>query len=242
MHLFLPLADQLADASGDILRKHYRTLFAAESKPDKSLVTAIDRKVEETLRAIIHKIHPDHGFIGEETGSTNENAEYVWVIDPIDGTSSFVAGRPLFTTLIALLHHGKPILGIIDQPILRERWIGDGKTASLNGQPIRTRKAASLSDCILATTSPDLFSVEGKKFFDSIYAQTKQTLYGGDAYNYALLASGYVDIVIEEGLKPHDYLALIPIIEGAGGTVIRPGQHHLKDLFIAAGDSYFTVT
>lgn len=217
---FVLFADQLADAAGDIIRSHYRQPIPVDHKSDNSPVTLADREAEAAMRAWIKKHYPDHGMIGEEYGNENEGADYVWVLDPIDGTASFIAGRPIFVTLIALMHNERPILGIIDQPITKERWVGvTGEPTTLNGNPVRVRECANLSHAVLATTGPQYFTPEGKTFFDTISAKARRTVYGGDGYNYALLASGHIDAVIEEGLKLHDVMALIPIIEGAGGNV-----------------------
>ena len=149
-----------------------------------------------------------------------EGAERVWVLDPIDGTRSFIAGRPIFGTLVALLEGGRPVLGVIDQPIARERWIGaEGRPTTFNGKVVRTRACASLAAAHFATTGPGYFSEDERRAFDRVAASARDTLWGGDCYNYALLASGHLDVVIEAGLKLHDFAALIPIVEGAGGAM-----------------------
>lgn len=166
---------------------------------------------------------------GEEKGwrCQEETAEYVWVLDPIDGTKSFITGKPVFGTLIALLYKGKPILGVIDQPVLRERWIGlSGRRTTLNGQEISTRNCSSLSKAYMYTTSPHLFEGDAEIAFARVRSKVKVPLYGCDCYAYALLASGFVDLVVESGLKPYDFLSLVPVIEGAGGTITDwKGQH-----------------
>lgn len=371
MKEFSAFAHQLADAAGDVIRRYYRQPIPVDLKLDNSPVTKADQEAEKAMHRLIHKHFPNHGIIGEEYGVQNEGAEYIWVLDPIDGTASFIAGRPIFVTLIALCtqtppsrggvetakavsgagakpypqshtaiakdlralsteaekilwqklrakqFHGfkfrrqqpigayivdfacmekkiiieldggqhalqpqedeqrtdfikkegfsvirfwnneiienlegvweslerqllrhpppkprrgfdpspqgrgflTPILGIIDQPITKERWVGDGNTATLNGKPIQVRECSRLEDAVLATTGPQYFTAEGKVFFDSVSTKVRRTVYGGDGYNYALLASGHIDAVIEQGLKLHDVMALIPIIEGAGGKV-----------------------
>ncbi|KAL8096925.1 hypothetical protein AgCh_030129 [Apium graveolens] len=183
----------------------------------------------------------DYSFcsFGEENGwrCKEKSADYVWVLDPIDGTKSFITGKPLFGTLIALLHRGKPIFGIIDQPILRERWIGiTGRTTTLNGQEVSTRKCAKLSQAYMYTTSPHLFSGDAEVAFGQVRSKVKVPLYGCDCYAYALLASGFVDLVIESGLKPYDFLSLIPVIEGAGGVITDWNGHHLS--WEATSDSH----
>ena len=172
------------------------------------------------MRDLITAAYPDHGILGEEHGTHRGDAEYVWVLDPIDGTRSFIAGRPIFGTLIALTRNGVPILGIIDQPINGERWIGAaGMKTVFNGAPITTRPCPTLDRAILATTSPELFEADDLTRFRTIASASHETLYGGDCYSYGLLASGFLDLVVEMDLKPYDYCALAPVIEGAGGSI-----------------------
>lgn len=170
------------------------------------------------MRRLIAARFPDHGIIGEEFGREREDAEFVWVLDPIDGTKSFISGVPLFGTLIALARHGRPILGVIDQPILRERWIGAaGRPATFNGAPIRVRPCPVLAAATLFATSPDMFIGADREAFGRVAAASKLVRFGADCYAYGLLASGFVDLVIESSLKPYDFSAMLPIIEGAGG-------------------------
>lgn len=217
---FIPFTHQLTDASGDILRTYYRNFGASDAKGDKSLVTKADREAEKELRRLIEATFPEHGIIGEEFGKVREESEYVWVLDPIDGTSSFVIGRPIFGTLVALLHNGEPVVGAIDQPITHERWIAaKDEPTVLNKIATATSKCSTLSDAILCTTSPEYFTISQKQCFDSVSNKAKQTIYGGDCYNYALLASGQLDLVIEAGLKLHDFAALKVVVEQAGGVI-----------------------
>ncbi|KAJ0233552.1 Bifunctional phosphatase IMPL2 [Hirschfeldia incana] len=219
---FAAVANELADASGEVIRKYFRKKFDIVEKDDMSPVTIADQMAEEAMVSIIFHNFPSHAIYGEEKGwrCKEESADYVWVLDPIDGTKSFITGKPVFGTLIALLYKGKPILGLIDQPILKERWIGmSGRRTKLNGEDISTRSCPKLSQAYLYTTSPHLFSVEAAKAFSRVRDKVKMPLYGCDCYAYALLASGFVDLVIESGLKPYDFLALVPVIEGAGGTI-----------------------
>ncbi|XP_073124813.1 bifunctional phosphatase IMPL2, chloroplastic [Henckelia pumila] len=219
---FADVGNQLADAAGDVIRKYFRKSFDIVDKEDLSPVTIADQAAEESMVQIIQENFPSHAIYGEEKGwrCKEEVADYVWVLDPIDGTKSFITGKPLFGTLIALLHKGRPILGIIDQPVLRERWIGlSGRKSTLNGQEISTRNCSQLSKAYLYTTSPHLFSGDAEVAFTRVRSKVKVPLYGCDCYAYALLASGYVDLVIESGLKPYDFLPLIPVIEGAGGVI-----------------------
>jgi inositol-phosphate phosphatase/L-galactose 1-phosphate phosphatase/histidinol-phosphatase len=198
----IDLAGALADAAGDAIRPFYRAPFTIETKPDQSPVTQADRASESAIRAILARLRPDDGVIGEEYGADRPDAPRVWVIDPIDGTRAFMAGRPLFGTLIALIEEGRPILGVIDQPIARDRWLGAaGRPTTLNGVP---------------------------------------ALWGGDCHNYGLLASGHLDLVVEAGLKLHDYAALVPVVEGAGGRMTdwqgAPLNAASDGRVIAAGD------
>jgi histidinol phosphatase-like enzyme (inositol monophosphatase family) len=218
----ITLAHRLADAAAAAIRPYFRVEHGLESKADASPVTLADRAAEAAMRAIIEKEHPADGIIGEEYGSVREGAARVWVLDPIDGTTSFIAGRPIFGTLIALMQDGWPVLGVIDQPITKERWLGVvGKPTTYNGKPIKTRACADLSQALIATTSPHYFSEEKAARFLALlpHINAKRAIYGGDCYNYGLVASGHVDLVVESGLKLHDFAALVPIVEGAGGRM-----------------------
>lgn len=175
------------------------------------------------MRTLVEERYPDHGIIGEEYGSVNRDAEFVWVFDPIDGTKSFITGKPLFGTLVSLLYRGRPFIGVIDQCILKERWVGSiGNPTTLNGQIVRASPSARrLEDSILYNTSPDMFSTPlEKSVFENVRHKSKLTLYGCDCYAYALVASGFgADGVIEAGLGLYDYCSLVPILEGAGGVI-----------------------
>lgn len=217
---FVQFAGELAEASGGVLRRHFRTPIPVESKADATPVTIADREAEEALRAAIAARFPDHGVVGEEFPPHAPDADLVWVVDPIDGTRSFICGAPIFGTLIALVAGGHPILGVIDQPILGERWIGAaGYPTRMNGRPARASGRAVLSEAALHTTSPDLFADADARAFARLRGAVARTDYGWDCYAYAQLASGFVDLVVETGLKPHDFLALAPVIEGAGGCM-----------------------
>ncbi|MGN6495714.1 MAG: histidinol-phosphatase [Tsuneonella sp.] len=218
----IALANRLAEAAGAAIRPYFRGEIGLESKADASPVTLADRAAEEAMRRLLAAEAPRDGIQGEEFGIEREGASRRWVLDPIDGTTSFVAGRPIFGTLIALLHDGFPVLGVIDQAILGERWIGaSGRTTTFNGKPVRTRACRELSDALLATTSPSLFSDHAAEHFMALAGKTahRRMIWGGDCYNYGLLASGQIDLVCEAGLKLHDFAALVPVIEGAGGTM-----------------------
>ena len=211
----IALAHALADASGAAIRPHFRARFAQELKEDASPVTQADREAEAAIRTLIERYRPADGIVGEEYGAHQAEAERVWVLDPIDGTRAFIGGRPIFGTLIALTVEGRPTLGVIDQPIAGERWIGvAGRPTLFNGAPARTRPCPELSRALFATTAP--WFCGG---FEALRAAAGDTLLGGDCYNYALLASGHTDLVVEEGLKLHDYAALVPVVEGAGGRM-----------------------
>lgn len=218
----LALALRLADAAGAAIRPLFRGTWSEERKADRSFVTEADRAAEAAMRALIEAEFPADGIIGEEYGTRNEGAGRQWVLDPIDGTTSFIAGRPIFGTLIALLQDGWPVLGIIDQPVAGERWVGRiGQPTLFNGAPARTRPLKDLADAVLATTSPHLFTNAEADAFMSVAKQVaeRKIVFGGDCYNYGLVASGHVDLVIEAGLKLHDYAALVPVVEGAGGMM-----------------------
>lgn len=218
----IELARRLADAAGEAIRPFYRADFAHEAKGDSSPVTEADRAAEAAMRAILDAERPDDGIIGEEYGEKQGRNERAWVLDPIDGTVSFMAGRPIFGTLIALTEAGWPIVGIIDQPITQERWLGVvGRGTTLNGRPVSTRGCPKLEQAVLATTGPHYFTADEGDHFMALAAKTahKQMVMGGDCYNYALLASGHIDVVCEAGLKLHDIAALVPVVEGAGGLM-----------------------
>jgi inositol-phosphate phosphatase/L-galactose 1-phosphate phosphatase/histidinol-phosphatase len=218
-------ANYLADISQPIAQKYFRTFNGEVAKEDDSPVTKADREIEAAIRLEIEKKFPQHGIIGEEYGEQNVEADFVWILDPIDGTSSFIIGRPIFGTLIALAHKGKPILGIMNQPFCKERWIGiAGQNATFNGKKIKTRNCTELSQAVMCSGSPFFFQNDDEKILKTISGLTKYqkfggVIYGGDCYSYTSLASGFVDIVIDPDLKVYDYAALVPIIEAAGGTV-----------------------
>jgi histidinol phosphatase-like enzyme (inositol monophosphatase family) len=218
----IALALRLADAAGAAIRPHFRSALVPERKPDATPVTLADRAAEEAMRAILSAEVPEDTVIGEEMGSTPGTSSRSWVLDPIDGTAGFLAGRAMFGTLIALMIEGFPVLGVIDQPIAGERWLGVlGRPTTLNGQPVRTRPCAQLSEATLATTGPHYFDDHDGAHFMALAAQTdhKRMVMGGDCYNYAMLAIGQLDAVCEAGLKLYDWAALVPVVEGAGGTM-----------------------
>ncbi len=218
----LTLAARLADAAGNAIRPFFRSDFTHEAKGDASPVTEADRAAEAAIRAILDTECPRDAIIGEEYGEKTGTSGRTWVLDPIDGTVSFMAGRPIFGTLIALLEDGWPVLGVIDQCISGERWIGAaGKETTLNNKPVRTRMCRDLKDAVLASTGPQYFDEHNAEHFMAMAAKTahKRMVWGGDCYNYALLATGQIDLVVESGLKLHDIAALVPVVEGAGGLM-----------------------
>ncbi|MGL5837361.1 MAG: histidinol-phosphatase [Sphingorhabdus sp.] len=218
----IELANRLADAAGKVIRPLFRADFAHETKGDASPVTEADRAAEAAIRAILDRECPTDAIVGEEYGTKDGTSGRSWVIDPIDGTVSFMAGRPIFGTLVALLEDGWPVLGVIDQCINGERWIGAaGHGTTLNGKSASTRRCAELTGAALATSGPHYFSDHDGEHFMALAAKTahRRMLFGGDCYNYALLASGHIDLVVEAGLKLYDFAALVPVVEGAGGMM-----------------------
>jgi inositol-phosphate phosphatase/L-galactose 1-phosphate phosphatase/histidinol-phosphatase len=217
----LALAEALADAARAVITGYFRQKLAVDDKSDRSPVTVADREAEAAMRRLIEARFPDHGILGEEHGSVRAEAEHLWVLDPIDGTKSFISGIPLFGTLIALLHRGQPVLGVIDQPILGERWLGAaGRPTTLNGAPVQTRSCPSLAAATLFSTAPDsMFASFEAEGFARLRRAVKLVRTGADCYAYAQLATGFIDLVVEGQLKPYDYCALVPVIEGAGGVI-----------------------
>jgi inositol-phosphate phosphatase/L-galactose 1-phosphate phosphatase/histidinol-phosphatase len=229
---FIALAESLADQSGAVLRRYFRQPLTIDCKADLSPVTAADREVESLVRAGIEAAFPEHGILGEEFGAARSDAEYVWVIDPIDGTKAFMTGKATFGTLIALTRHGTPILGIIDQPILRERWLGaQSRPTTFNGERIAVRSCAQLADATLYATTPQMFVGADAVAFERLMKAVKYPLYGADCYAYGLLASGFTDLVCEASLQPYDYCALVPVVTGAGG---RMSDWHGQPLSLAS--------
>ncbi len=222
----IAIAQRLADAAREEIRPRFRAEFESTTKGDASPVTEVDRAAEQAMRRILEADLPQDGVVGEEFGISEGRSGRQWVLDPIDGTISFMAGRPIFGTLIALLEDGWPVLGIIDQPISGERWVGRiGAPTTLNGKPVRTRRCRALEDATLATSSPHYFDASQAEAYMALAQKVAgnkrqgMIVYGGDCYNYGLLAGGHIDIVCEAGLELFDYAALVPIVEGAGGLV-----------------------
>jgi inositol-phosphate phosphatase / L-galactose 1-phosphate phosphatase / histidinol-phosphatase len=214
------LAGRLADAARAAIRPYFRAEHGLEVKDDASPVTLADKAAEAAMRRLLIAERPMDGIIGEEEAAREGTSGRTWVLDPIDGTRSFIAGRPIYGTLIALIEGGWPLLGVIDQGILDERWLGVvGQPTTLNGRPATTRRCRDVADALLATTSPALFDDGQLHAFEHLDAQVRSTVLGGDCYNYGCLASGHLDIVVEAGLKLHDFAALVPVVEGAGGRM-----------------------
>lgn len=236
------LAQRLADAARTAIRPYFRAHYVTEIKPDASPVTEADRAAEAAIRAILETERPNDGIIGEEYGVTRQGAERCWVLDPIDGTRSFITGRAIFGTLIALLEGETPVLGVIDQPIAGERWIGArGQATTFNGQAIRTRACSALAGAHLGTTSPYLFDASDRLRFEAVASGACNLVLGGDCYSYAMVATGQLDLVIESRLKLHDFAALVPVVEGAGGRMCDWRGQSLSagsdGRVIAAGDA-----
>ena len=215
----LAFAQQLADAARPIAMRHFRQPIAVETKADLSPVTVADRMIESEMRGMIAERFPGHGVFGEEFAS-RIGPDFTWVLDPIDGTRSFITGMPLFGTLIALLRGREPMLGVIDFPAMGERWVGRaGEPTRLNDRPARVSDCRELAQARCYCTSPDMFDEQDRPRFDALSRSAAMRRFGGDCYAYALLASGHCDLVVEAGLQPYDYLSLVPVIEGAGGRI-----------------------
>ena len=217
---FHPFAMSMADKAGQVIAQYFRQPVSIDSKLDETPVTVADRETEKAMREMINERDPSHGIFGEEFGSEKSDAKYVWVLDPIDGTRSFITGTPTFGSLIRLLEDGVPSLGIIDMPARGERWTGGrGNPANLNGENCRVSRCETLRGCRLVCTSPDMFDDEQLTRFKRLLQETAFYRYGGDCYNYGLLASGYLDVVVEADLEPYDFCALVPVVESAGGVI-----------------------
>ena len=223
----LATAHSLADRSGDVIRPYFRKAMAVENKAGAGgfdPVTAADKAAERAIRKLLAETHPHHAILGEEYGGSLAAADFTWVIDPIDGTKAFITGMPLWGTLIGLAHAGRAVLGLMDQPFTGERvWAAGGASHWRNPggtvKRIKTRACLCLEDAMLGTTSPDLLAEDELDAFNTLKARARLTRFGGDCYAYCLLAAGHIDLVVECGLKPHDVMALIPIIEQAGGRI-----------------------
>lgn len=242
---FASFVDQLATASGDTILPFFRTALAIENKKSGGFdpVTAADRAAEQTMRTLIRRQFPEHGILGEEYGSDGADAEYVWVLDPIDGTKSFITGMVAWGTLIGLMRFGEPVFGMMHQPFTRERFTGDGGAARYRGpagsRDLHVRKCAAIEDAILATTSPLLMNEADRAQFRAVENEVKLSRYGGDCYAYCMVAAGLIDLVIETEIKPYDIVAIIPIVTGAGGIVTtwENGPAQAGGRIVVAGDA-----
>ncbi len=242
---FAAFVDELATVSGEAILPFFRTSLGVEDKGSAAgfdPVTAADRAAETAMRTLIKRSFPEHGIVGEEYGNENTDAEYVWVLDPIDGTKSFITGMPAWGSLIGLTRNGAAVFGMMHQPFIRERFSGNGGAAHYRGpageRELHVRPCATLADAMVFTTNPRLMNEADRAAFGGVESAVRLSRYGGDCYAYCMLASGHVDLVIETGLKPHDIVALIPIIEGAGGIVTswEGGSAVKGGRVIAAGD------
>ncbi len=217
---WLAFARQLADTAHELLAPAAALRPEVEVKADRSFVTALDAQIETRLRELIGQRYPTHGILGEEHGASGADAELVWVLDPIDGTAPFIAGVPVFGTLIALAVAGRPVIGVMHLPVTLQRWEGvAGRTTTLNGSAVRTRSCATLSQAILTSSNPDFFSAAERPALDALRAATAWRIYGGCCMSYGLLAAGRTDVAIDTGFKVWDYAPFRPIIEGAGGVI-----------------------
>jgi histidinol phosphatase-like enzyme (inositol monophosphatase family) len=242
----LATAHALADQAGAVILPHFRSGLAIEHKGGALFdpVTAADLAAETAIRDALAATHPAHGIVGEEFGSTAADADYCWIIDPIDGTRAFIVGQPLWGTLIGLVRQGRPLLGLMNQPFTGERyWSGERQSyfrhSSGIEQTIHTRACASLSEALLTASSPDLFETQEEQArFAALASAVRLRRFGGDCYNYCLLALGQIDLVVEAGLKDFDIVPLIPIIERAGGVVStwEGGDPRRGGRILAAGD------
>jgi myo-inositol-1(or 4)-monophosphatase len=242
---FSSFVDRLASASGDTILPFFRTALSIENKKTGGFdpVTAADRAAENAMRTLIREAFPEHGIHGEEYGSERADAEYVWVLDPIDGTKSFIAGMVAWGTLIGLMRFGEPVFGMMHQPFTRERFSGDGGAARYRGpagnRDLRVRACASLDEAVLFTTSPLLMNENDRARFHRVENAVRLSRYGGDCYAYCMLAAGQIDLIVETELKPHDVVALIPIVTGAGGimTTWENGPAQNGGRIVVAGDA-----
>lgn len=217
---FTEFAVSLADVARPLAKRYFRQPLAIDSKDDESPVTIADRNIELAMREKIAAQFPDHGILGEEHGRDGLDRDFLWVIDPIDGTKSFITGMPTFGVLIALLYKGKPLIGVVDHPAMDERFIGAaGRPTLWNGRPCHTRDCRRLADAMLYATTPDMFEGDNLPLFELVAKAARQRRFGGDCFAYALMSAGLIDAVVEGQLQPYDYMALVPMVEGAGGTI-----------------------
>ena len=238
---FTQFAERLATAARQMLLERQDARSTATLKPDRTFVTDLDAAIEAYLRLMIEEAFPSHGIVGEEEDPTRSEAEFVWILDPIDGTAPFIAGVPVYGTLIALAHHGVPVVGIMDLPVTAERWIGvEGQPTTHNGQVVSTRACQALDQAILSASNPDFFTDNEMPVLQTLKSHTAWRIYGGCCMAYGLLANGRTDVAIDTRLKIYDFAAFRPIIEGAGGVITdwegRPIDLSSGPRILAAGD------
>lgn len=215
----LALAEQLADVARRIAMAHFRTPVAVTAKSDGSPVTIVDKEIETEMRRMIRAAFPRHAIRGEEFPAEG-SGEFTWMLDPIDGTKSFITGFPLFGSLIGLLQGERPVLGVVEAPAMAERWVGcEGRPTLFNGREARTSACRTLADAVVYTTTAETFNSEERPRFEALGARAALRRYGGDCYLYGMLASGSCQLVVEVQLKPHDFMAVVPVVEGAGGRM-----------------------
>ena len=220
MQEFLDFASQLAHASGKLIMRYFRSGVAVESKADDSPVTIADKRAEEIMRERIMRAYPDHGILGEEFGRHNPDAEYQWILDPIDGTKSFVAGTFLFGTLIGLLRHGEPVIGAIHHPATGHLLLGDGERAHCNGELVRVSETRELSDALMCYTDfIDVGRYQNGIAFQRLMGKTRLNRSWGDCHGYFLLATGTADIMLDPIMSLWDIAALVPVVRGASGVI-----------------------
>ncbi|MFC3674595.1 histidinol-phosphatase [Ferrovibrio xuzhouensis] len=213
-------AGHLADLAGEAIRPYFRQPLDVESKADASPVTAADRAAEAVMRKAIEAQYPEHGIFGEEYGHLRPEAPWQWILDPIDGTKSFVTGLPIFGTLVALTHEHQPVIGVIDQPVTRDRWLGaPGRPTTCNGQPARTSKVETLAGAAVLTTYVDAFSETEAAAFTRLRQSCRINRMSGDCIAYAMVASGFAELALDGHMQPYDYAALVPVVAGAGGLI-----------------------
>jgi len=230
---------ELAARSGDFVRPLFGSPgLAVETKADQTPVTLADRGAEELMRGLIAKKFPTHGIIGEELGRERDDAEFVWVLDPIDGTKSFITGVPLWGTLIALLHQGEPVLGCIHQPVLGQLMMGDGSATTLNGRGVRCRPAARLEEATLLTSDPlNPGKYQNGAAYEAVVRRARLARTWGDCYGYLLVAGGWADAMLDPIMNPWDIAALVPVIRGAGGVITDwQGRDPVKATSIVAAN------
>jgi len=236
----LRFAEQLAGQSNRLLRAAANRVARVEAKADRSFVTETDRAIEVRLRELIEQSYPEHGILGEEYGGVRLDAELVWVLDPLDGTAHFIAGIPVYGTLIGLARAGRPWLGVLDYPATGDRWVGvAGSFAARNGAPVRTRDCRTLSAALATCSNPDFFGEADRAALDRLRGSVRYTMYGASSYAFAMLASGRTDLAVDCGLKPYDVFAPAAVLGGAGGQLTdrcgNPLELTSTGLFVAAG-------